>query len=401
MTRERLGVLDGLRGFAILLVIWYHLWLVSGYVLVSGPLQSLAENGFLGVDLFFFVSGFCICYPYARARHERIPRPTLRQFVERRVWKIVPSYVLALVVFAILYHARFAGFVDEALQFAAHLAFVHVWFWPAFGSFSGPLWTLGVEVQFYVLFALLAPHIERRPLVVYGAFVATSVLYRIALAAFGVDTDFGWVNQLPAVLDVFGAGMFGAFAFVQLRGGGAPQPQLAACCAVLAIGSIAFGLNAATAAHAGGADSVLRWLNAWRVTFGPVLMLFALGVAFGSPIMRRIVALPALGWLSLVSYNAYLWNLEIVVAVQNAGGPAWVVFWLGGIFTLAVAAALTFGFERPLQRGGLSALFGRRRTVRGAVFGRALPLSARNVIHVSSHSTDEGKHALERIRVGK
>ena len=377
MTRDRLGVLDGLRGFAILLVIWYHLWLVSGYIPLSGPLQSLVENGFLGVDLFFFVSGFCICYPYARARHEHASRPTLRQFVERRVWKILPSYVLALVVFAIAYHARFAGFVDEALHFVAHLAFVHVWFWPTFGSFSGPLWTLGVEVQFYVLFALLAPQIERRPLVVYGAFVATSILYRIALTALHVDNDFGWVNQLPAVLDVFGAGMFGAFAFVQLRGEGGPQPKLAVCCAILALGSIAFGLNAATAAHAGGADSVLRWLNAWRVTFGPVLILFALGVAFGSPALRRIVALPALGWLSLVSYNAYLWNLEIAVAVQNAGGPAWIVFWLGGILTLTVAAALTFGFERPLQRGGFGTLIGRSRTIFGNAFGRPVSRIAR------------------------
>ena len=378
MTRERLGVLDGLRGFAILLVIWYHLWLVSGYIPVSGPLQSVVENGFLGVDLFFFVSGFCICYPYARARHERAARPPLRQFIERRVWKIVPSYLLALLVFAIVYHARFAGFVDEALQFAEHLAFVHVWFWPAFGSFSGPLWTLGVEVQFYVLFALLSPLIERRPLLTYGAFVATSVLYRIALAAFGVDNDFAWINQLPAVLDVFGAGMFGAFAFVQLRGEGGPQPRLAACCAILALGSIAFGLNAATAAHSGGSDSVLRWLNAWRVTFGPVLMLFALGVAFGSPMLRRIVGLPALGWLSLVSYNAYLWNLEIAVAIQNAGGPAWIVFWLGGLVTLTVAAALTFGFERPLQRGGLGALFNRRPSPVHELRGRSAPIVARN-----------------------
>jgi peptidoglycan/LPS O-acetylase OafA/YrhL len=362
VTRDRLGVLDGLRGIAILLVIWYHLWLVSGYVALSGPLQAIVENGFLGVDLFFFVSGFCICYPYARARHERRSRPPLRQFIERRAWKILPSYVLALVAFAILYHARFAGFLDEAWQFAAHLAFVHVWFWPTFGSFSGPLWTLGVEVQFYVLFALLAPQIERRPLVVYAAFVAISIVYRIALTAFGVDNDFGWDNQLPAVLDVFGAGMFGAFAFVQLRGQGGPQPKLAMGCAILALGSIAYGLNAATAAHAGGSDSVLRWLNAWRVTFGPVLILFALGVAFGSPLLRKVVALPALAWLSLVSYNAYLWNLEIAVAIQNAGGPAWVVFWLGGIFTLAVAAALTYGFERPLQRGAFNALLARRRS---------------------------------------
>jgi peptidoglycan/LPS O-acetylase OafA/YrhL len=374
---DRLGVLDGLRGLAILLVIWYHLWLVSGYVIVSGPLQAVAENGFLGVDLFFFVSGFCICYPYARARQERSPRPPLREFVRRRAWKILPSYLLALVVFAIVYHARFAGFLDEALNFAAHVAFVHVWFWPTFGSFSGPLWTLGVEVQFYVLFALLAPKIERRPLTAYVVFVATASVYRIALATLGFDTNFGLVNQLPAVLDVFGAGMFGAFAFVQLRAQGGPKPKLAVLCALVALGAIGFALNAAeTAAHAGGSDAVLRWLNAWRALFGPILILLALGVAFGSPALRRVACVPALAWLSLVSYNAYLWNLEIAVGLENAGGPAWLVFWVGAILTLCVAALVTFGFERPLLRRGFAALVWLR-LPRPGMLGQRLPRVAR------------------------
>jgi peptidoglycan/LPS O-acetylase OafA/YrhL len=333
-------------------------------VLLPGPLQAIAENGFLGVDLFFFVSGFCICYPYARARYERTARPTLREFVRRRVYKILPSYLLALTVFAIAYHARFAGILDETLQFAAHVAFVHVWFWPSFGSFSGPLWTLGIEVQFYVLFAFLAPRIERRPFSVYAIFVATSVLYRIALVAFGFDTDFGWVNQLPAVLDIFGAGMVGAFAFVHLRRAGGPPPQIALLCTVLAATVIGFGLSSAEAAHAGGADGVLHWLNGWRLAFGPVLLVFTLGIAFGSPVLRYLARLPVLTWLSLVSYNAYLWNLEVVVSLQSASAPPWAVFWLGAIATLAVAAALTFGFERPLQRGGLDRLLVRLRLLR-------------------------------------
>ena len=61
MQAHRLDVLDGLRGIAIALVVWFHLWQVSWldpYGLVFIPV-----SGFLGVELFFFLSAFCLSYP--------------------------------------------------------------------------------------------------------------------------------------------------------------------------------------------------------------------------------------------------------------------------------------------------------------------------------------------------
>jgi peptidoglycan/LPS O-acetylase OafA/YrhL len=312
---ERLGMLDGLRGIAIALVVWYHLRIVSGFVLPFA--DSIARAGFLGVDLFFFVSGFCIAYPYVRTHARGLPAPALGEFIRRRATKIVPSYVLALVVFGAIYRARFASAGDEFAQFVAHLAFVHVWFPTTFGSFSGPLWTLGVEVQFYVLFALLAPMIVRRPILAYVAFLAVSLTYRVTIAFAGLDTDFGWLNQLPAVLDIFGAGVFGAALFVRLRPHvSAKHIPLAngAAFGALALCVVAFvALDRATAA--GGDDGAHRWLNACRVSFGPVLCAGTLGIAFGAASLRRMMSGKALKWLSLVSYNAYLWNLEIAVGL--------------------------------------------------------------------------------------
>ena len=68
---------DGLRGAAIAVVVWYHLWLVTGV-----PTTLLAQTGFMGVDLFFFVSGFCLFHPYARHVFEGRPAPTVGQFAE-------------------------------------------------------------------------------------------------------------------------------------------------------------------------------------------------------------------------------------------------------------------------------------------------------------------------------
>jgi len=358
---DRLGVLDGLRGIAILLVVWYHLSLVSGYTLPLGVFEMFARNGYLGVDLFFFVSGFCIAYPYARARFEGRQAPTLREFARRRALKIVPSYVLALLVFAVVYRTRFDSFPVEAAHFVAHLAFVHVWFHETFGSFSGPLWTLGVEVQFYVLFAFVAPQVVRRPLLVYGAFVAVAAGYRLALGLLGLDTDFGWLNQLPAVLDVFGAGILASFAFVAVRNREtAPSAALSTASAGAAMLVIVAGFALVDAvARGGGDDGVHRWVYDWRIAFGPVLFIATLGIALGLPGLRSVCTSRLLAWLSLVSYNAYLWNLEIAVGLQNAGLPSWAIFWLGAAGTIGIAALTTYFIERPLQRAGFSATFGR------------------------------------------
>ena len=369
---DRLTTLDGLRGFAILLVIWYHLWLVSGYVVpLPGPFAALSQNGFLGVDLFFFVSGFCICYPYARARHDGLPSPTLRNFVRKRLLKIVPSYVLALLVFALVYRTHFSSPLDEFGDLAAHLAFVHTFYFPYFGAFSGPLWTLGIEMQFYVVFAVLAPWIRKRPLTLYASFVICALAYRFTLMLFGVDGDFGWVNQLPGVIDVFGAGMMTAFAYVAVRDGTRPDPRIATAIAVVAAAVMLGGLHGVDAARALGDDAMHRWLNLWRTAIGPSLLAFTLGVIFGFPALRTFVTLRPLAFLSTISYNAYLWNLEVAVAVANLGLPPPVIFVLAGTMTILVSAGLTYAFERPIVRGGLEHLRDAvaRRIVAGSFVG--------------------------------
>jgi len=369
VSLDRLAVLDGMRGFAILLVVFYHLSLVSGYGLpFLGALDVFAHGGFLGVDLFFFVSGCCIAYPYARARSAGRTPPGTVEFARRRFFKIAPSYALAVAVFAVAYHARFDGIAQEATHVLAHAAFVHVWFRDTYGSFSGPLWTLGVEVQFYVLFACLAPQVVRRPVTVYAAFVAVAAAYRAAIAGAGLNADFVWVNQLPAVLDIFGAGMLTAMALSACE---VARPRIldssrratVLACVALALACAAL-LAADAAGRATGDDGVRCWLNAWRIAFGPVLGVLTLGVTFGSAWLRNAVGTRALLWLSVVSYNTYLWNLEVAVTLHAAGLAPWATFWLAGVATFGLAAIVTYRFERPLYRLGLAS---------GAGLGLRLP----------------------------
>src|ERR1700692_2117973 len=85
------GVLDGLRGLAVLLVLWYHVWEIS-WLTPPAWLAFLPATGFIGVTLFFFLSGFVIAYPFVRSRFDESPQPSWRHFVWRRFIKIVPSY---------------------------------------------------------------------------------------------------------------------------------------------------------------------------------------------------------------------------------------------------------------------------------------------------------------------
>lgn len=346
-VRERLDILDGLRGLAILLVLWYHLRLVSG--LAFGPLTFIAQAGFLGVDLFFFISGFCLFYPYARAAIEGRAQPGTRRFFERRLLKIVPSYLIALGVFAGVYHAQFASPQDAAVQLGAHLTFLHTLSPYTFGAISGPLWTIGIEVQFYLLFPLIVRWFRRSPVAGYAALFAVSETYRLAVGAAGGGSSFWWINQLPAFFDVFGAGMLAAYALVALRRRAAFPPAYATAASGATFVLALAGLGVASwVGETLSADAAREWLNAYRFAIGPLCIALALSTYFAAERWRTIVAAPVLVFLSTISYNLYLWHLEIVVWVRNTGlPPIWSAV-LALAAALAVATFVTYAFERPI-----------------------------------------------------
>jgi peptidoglycan/LPS O-acetylase OafA/YrhL len=326
---------------------------VSGLAL--GPLNLIAEAGFLGVDLFFFISGFCLFLPYARAAVTGRPAASTTHFFMRRAQKIVPSYLLALGVFAIVYHDRFASPGDAAVQLASHLAFVHTLAPATFYAISGPLWTIGIEVQFYLLFPLIAPWFVRRPWLAYGALVAAAETYRIAVALSGNGSSVWMTNEVPAFFDLFGAGMLTAWLLAQPRtsaengGRTATLASLAAFAAAIAVLAVTTLIGRAT-----GSDGMRAWVNDYRLVFGPLCIALALTSIRAGEGWRRVVTAKPLVWLSAISYNVYLWHLEITVWFHNAGLASVPAMLLAVASSLAVAALLTYRLERPILALDLS-----------------------------------------------
>ena len=322
-------------------------------------LNFIAEAGYLGVDLFFFISGFCLYYPYARAALERRAAPTLGRFFERRAMKIVPSYLIALAVFAIVYRAEFASPQDALWQMLAHLTFLHPLSAETFGSISGPLWTIGIEVQFYVLFPLIILGFTRSPIIGYLALAVLAEAYRWTIGALGLGTSFWWINQLPAVIDIFGAGMLAAHAYVSLRSRARAVDTSRATvisltaflCAIvgLAVVSLIGSTTNPDAAH--------DWFNAHRILIGPLCFVLVVSTFFAVPPWKSVVATRALVFFSTISYNLYLWHLEIIVWVHNMGlSPVW-TFVVSLPCAVVVATLFTYYVERPLLHTDLGTLY--------------------------------------------
>ncbi|MGH7716350.1 MAG: acyltransferase family protein, partial [Vulcanimicrobiaceae bacterium] len=226
--------MDGLRGIAIALVVWYHLWQVSW--LDPGALIFIPISGFLGVELFFFLSAFCLSYPYVCAYFAGTEPNSLGHFAYRRFIKIVPSYVISIV--AVLAIATVPGAKDSwganigwtnlqsaAFDLAAHLTFLHTFFGDSYASINGVLWTLGIEVQYYVLFPILIYGLLRAPLSVAGVMTGIAIVYRIRIGHCCQTPVFDHnLGQLFGFFDFFAAGMLCAFGYVWLH---TRRPRLA------------------------------------------------------------------------------------------------------------------------------------------------------------------------------
>ncbi len=368
-TSDHLAPLDGLRGIAIALVVWYHIWQITwlraDVHLGAATLNfnAIPETGFVGVDLFFFISGFVLFYPYARARFDGRPVPTLREFVARRATKILPSYYLSLVVFIALGWVHFASPGDAFAQIAAHALFVHIFWGSTWGGINGVLWSLAVEVQFYVLFPLVVWCAVRRPLPTFAALAAIGLGYRAL-----VHADFDAVHEidrLPGTIDLFAYGMTCAYVYRAVATRAQKLARRRPLWTAVAVGGLAAGaLTIRGAFDARLADGwPMHWDVLGRTELGLSFFALALGTLFAIPLWYRVLGNPALTFLGFVSYNLYLYHQQIARSLLEAhlppwqgasehGDPAWGIAFSGvaTVVAIGVAWALTTFFEQPLMR---------------------------------------------------
>ncbi|MCX6967574.1 MAG: acyltransferase [Verrucomicrobia bacterium] len=170
---EHILFLDHIRGIAIFLVVMYHLLVAShGMDLLlswNGWIRDFSTipisifllpftAGWLGVAIFFVVSGFCI-----HLSHEKAQQPGLKAFFVRRFFRIYPPYVLALCFFALLFaptKLRFDSFQDF-VQLGSHIFLINNTSKELFYGINGSFWSVVVEAQLYLIYPLLLLIVRR------------------------------------------------------------------------------------------------------------------------------------------------------------------------------------------------------------------------------------------------
>jgi peptidoglycan/LPS O-acetylase OafA/YrhL len=157
---RRLDSLTAVRFFAAIYVVLFHF---SGRVI---PFWNHIGSGYLGVDLFFVLSGFILMYNYADKATSQIT--FYRLFLSARIARIYPAFILAFILaapavisFALSRHSPAEAWAKTAVAGVATLSLVHAWF-PRLASFwNFPSWSVSGEMFFYLCFPLLAVWLKR------------------------------------------------------------------------------------------------------------------------------------------------------------------------------------------------------------------------------------------------
>ncbi len=332
--------IDGLRAIAVMLVVIFH----------AAP--ELAPGGYVGVDIFFVISGFLITGIIWEALEAN--EFSLGWFYSRRVKRIFPALFLVLLFVCVV--GWFMLLPDEYERLGKHIAggaaFIsNLLLWKESGYFdvvaeTKPLlhlWSLGIEEQFYIVWPLGLYVLHRLRLNLYPALLVVIILsFALNLHQVGNDpvsafySPFArfWELALGGLLACYGmrhADPFGSSALAEAK---AWFGLLLIACAVVLLKK----------------DSQFPGWWALMPTLGAVLLISAGSHTW---ICRNVLSLRGMVFVGLISYPLYLWHWPLLVffRIHESGHPSAAIRLLA-VLSSIVLAWLTFRFvEKPIRFG--------------------------------------------------
>ncbi|MFE4023719.1 acyltransferase family protein [Streptomyces sp. NPDC059101] len=331
---RHIAPLDGLRGLAVLGVLFFHAGHFSG--------------GFLGVDLFFVLSGFLITGLLLTETQARGGRVDLLAFWGRRARRLLPALAVTIAGTLLLVWAlgpppllRYA--LDDAPWVAANLANWHfiadqVGYWNAADTrVFGHLWSIAVEEQFYLVWPLAIALLARgrnggRRVALVAAAGAVVSLVLMTVFTNPVDTTRVYEGTDTRTFSLLLGSLMATPPATRLLARAGERTT--------AWGSLALacGIGAYWALSDGQKDLSLFQGGLFLHALAAALLIACLAQA-PRTLVGRVLATPALRWCGLVSYSLYLWHwpIYLLLSEERLGLTGWsrtVV-----ILTVSLAAA--------------------------------------------------------------
>lgn len=342
--------LDGIRAIAVTLVLFVHCVIVPGRGTAAWILRNVLSNGWIGVDLFFALSGYLITSILIRAR----TRPHyFRNFYARRFLRIFPPYYVVIAILAIAAAWLPFGPLRPAWPYLTYtsnlyLVFAH-WEWTPLGH----TWSLAIEEQFYLIYPILVLRLPKPRLRhLLWIVIAISPLVRLMMNAMTFPAASAFTTFCR--LDVLAMGALIAIELddrTEISDRTVRRLRLAFA-ALLTASALLFVTRQL--------DSRTAFFNGVSLTIidATAAMFICVAVAAPVPLLDRLLRLPAVVAMGRISYGIYLFHYPILRIVEWQAKARMADTWprtavIGGMsigLTMAVSALSWFAFERPILR---------------------------------------------------
>ncbi len=356
---NRIKELDGLRGVAVIIVIALHIFKRAAYFTQHPVLlfiTSLTTVGWVGVDIFFTLSGFLITSILLRAKNQE---HYFRNFYVRRILRIFPLYY-ASIAFVLLFAPKLETEFLDQLNIALPVLLLYQQNWAMlFNSFHltgylGVTWSLAIEEQFYLIWPLVVFFLNRERLMkVSAGYIAVSFTARILATLFWGDS--GDISHFfyYASFARFEEMLFGALLAVFLTGDGSRELVRRYSLPLFVVSFLGFAalcfLSLSGSLHPEYANSPLTiggYTTAALFTTGLV------GVFVTHPpqdVLRRLFQNPVLAFFGKYSYSMYLFHvtaalilLDVFWHSEMRGWKPYVLYILATYAATIVIALLTW-----------------------------------------------------------